>query len=145
MGRHPKPLMDHIADGTYRADKHGDRVYCEPIGDIGEPPADMPVEGIRYWQETVASLRDSLGESDRPILEGASRWWVILQRELHEYKNCFDDKDRAKAISSAGAASKAFLSFVMRLGASPIDRQRLRGTPVGEPEDDLLSLRRETA
>ena len=145
MGRPPKSVLDHIADGTYRSDRHGDRVYAEPVGDIGEPPADLTPDAMRYWHDVASSQSDSLGQADRAVLEAASRAYAALVKEQKEYQNCFDDKDRAKATTTISTAAKTFLSFASRLGATPIDRQRLKGAPGDIPEDDLLSLRRETA
>ena len=145
MGRPPKSVLDHIADGTYRSDRHGDRVYAEPIGDIGEPPADLTPDAMWYWHSVASSQSDTLGQADRAILTAASRAYAALSKEQKNYFNCFDEKDQAKSTATINTAAKTFLGFARCLGATPIDRQRLKGTPGDIPEDDLLSLRRETA
>jgi phage terminase small subunit len=141
----PKSIAQHMADGTYRADRMGDRIYADPIGDIGEPPADMPAHGMRLWHDVAQSLSQSLGQGDRAVLEGMARWWCILLDELRAVTRAGDDRERQKAVGNAGTATRAFMSMANAIGATPIARQRLRGAAADAPEDDLLALRRETA
>ena len=145
MGAPPKPIAQHLADGTYRADRMGDRVYAEPVGDLGEPPADLPAQGVRLWIDTADTLAQTLGQSDRAVVEGMCRWWCLLLDELQAAARACDEREKSTAVANAGTATRAFMSMAGAIGATPIARQRLRGAAADAPEDDLLALRRETA
>ena len=56
VGRPPKTIEQHLADGTYRKDRHGDRLYAEASGAIGEPPEELSDEAAQIWRATAAAL-----------------------------------------------------------------------------------------
>ena len=141
-GRPPKSIEQHLADGTYRKDRHGDRIYDRPLGAIGEPPDGMTEEAVEIWRVTAEQLYKTLGESDRKMLESYCRWSCEALNALRKAEDEYDPSDRLKWITIAGKASNMANATAGKLGASPLDRQRIKGDPQsGEP--DALDLLRQ--
>jgi len=93
-----KPLKQHKLDGTYRADRHGDRNPVEAVG-VPERPAGMPPLAASWWDSTVPKLIDLgvVGLIDGPALEHAA-WAYALMREAYQYCQ-IDPTDKNSRIS----------------------------------------------
>lgn len=142
-GRPPKSIEQHLAQGTYRPDRHGDRLYERAEGSIGEPPETLPEAAQWIWLVTVEQLYKTLGASDRPLLEGFCRWMYEAARLLEDAEHCGDPLDRIKILNGAGTAHNTAMKLATKLGATPIDRQRLKGDPHSGEIDPLEALRQE--
>lgn len=58
-GRKPKPTGIKIADGTFRADRHGDptsEVHQEPLSEIPEVPQQLQETGREKWLAAVNAM-----------------------------------------------------------------------------------------
>lgn len=74
-GRPPKPTAAHRARGTYREDRHGNRVVEAEEG-IPKPPARLTADERKCWHELVEQLRHVPGLltlADATALEGAAK------------------------------------------------------------------------
>src|SRR5215207_7590594 len=76
MGRPPKPVEEHLRNGTYRADRHAPPVLVSgrPTLDdpMMEPPDDLPEDGKKFWRAWVTRLIEVglIDRVDQPALEG---------------------------------------------------------------------------
>jgi P27 family predicted phage terminase small subunit len=56
-GRKPKPLTEHIANGTYKKSRHDKRfVAPKPLSSIPKMPAYMPSECAEDWVQVCSTL-----------------------------------------------------------------------------------------
>lgn len=130
----PKPIAQHKADGTFRADRHGKRAAVE-VGSGGalKPPSTLHKSLRPLWRRVVATLEPSW-------LAGADVWLLAgLVEALHF------QQDAAGKLATLGTVVKTVNGDVHRnpyfmiwrqsietvrtlsgkLGLSPLDRARL--------------------
>ena len=143
VGRPPKTVEQHLRDGTYRKDRHGDRLYAEATGAIGEPPDELSDEAAQIWRATAAALYKTLGEGDRDILAHYCRWCAMARQLMRDAESESNPLDRIKLVNAAAMATKQYASLATKIGATPMDRQRLKGDPTAG-EDDPLDLLRQS-
>src|SRR5262249_11870505 len=81
--RRRKPLAEHLLNGTFRADRHGEIDEPEPPKGRPEPPYALPGHAKAEWDRMVARL------------EAAKTLSVIDDGALYEYAQLFAEKEAA--------------------------------------------------
>lgn len=148
-GRPPKPIEQHIKEGTYRKDRHGGAlVVTTPgygIAHLGAPPHLTPLQKD-VWMEIARLLESIVRESDVPMVEMAAVAYAGYresQKMIDADGMVFvDDKGNLKehpAVKIAQRYMKQFMDTSARLGLSPADRTRL-GINIGNLEKTKSQL-----
>lgn len=134
-GRPPKPIEQHLKEGTYRKDRHsGALVVTTPgtgIAHLGAPDHLTRLQ-TQVWDELARLLDSIVRESDAPMVELAAVAYSSY-RELEEVVRdegytYTDDKGNTKpnpAVQMRDRSMKMFMDLSARLGLSPADRARL--------------------
>jgi phage terminase small subunit len=123
-GRKRKPLAKHVADGTYRADRHGDRGAAPKFGGVPEKPKRLKGEAGKLWDLVVEQLgpHGVLSPLDAPQLTILCDYWARYLRLAPKHTADPTDKDVRLAIHAAQAIVTAIGA---RFGLTPTDRERL--------------------
>lgn len=152
-GRKPKPTALHVADGTYRADRHGPRpvapgptLFPELDREIPQPPANLQGAALRIWHETVRELErlGTLDTADRGLIAlyaeaRAELGWAMnrVRKEGRIVATAAGGQKPHPAMGIKNAAALRASRFASDLGLTPTARARLRlGTGFGPPPED---------
>lgn len=134
-GRPPKPIEQHLQEGTYRKDRHaGALVVTTPgtgIAHLGAPAHLTPFQR-EVWAELAGMLENIVRESDAPMVELAAVAYASY-RDLQalvdgEGYTVVDDHGNVKAnptVQMRDRSMKMYMDLSARLGLSPADRARL--------------------
>ena len=137
MGRNRKPIGCHLADGTYRADRHRDRLGSEPIAD-GKPvrPCGMDPTAKKLWDAVVPELvaMGAVAKIDTVMLSEMCRWYSRY-REMADKP----DPDYHSAVMTV-MAWKSFAQVAAKFGLSPSDRAKLRTGSAAFDDDPLIRM-----
>lgn len=125
-GRPRKPIAEHVLDGTYRSDRHGD----SPWMPNGEPqmPAWLSPEARELWQSLVPSLTTIATEVDAASLTAMCDWWA-LYRQTRTALDLVQDRESTayyKLLQLAGLCWNNFSGIAAKFGLSPSDRAKLQ-------------------
>ena len=135
-GRHRKPTIQLMREGTYTESRHGGRVdVVYPAGDP-KPLRGLGVDGRWLWQVVVTETpRGILADVDAAQLFALCRWWSHWRR--------LDRKltvDRSSAdIRAAGFVWSQFTALASQFGLSPTARAGLKANPQAPPVMDPLA------
>lgn len=123
-GRPRKPLAKHVAEGTYRADRHGDRGAAPDLAGLPEKPKRLKGEAGKLWDLIVEQLgpHGVLSPLDAPQLTILCDYWGRYLRLTPAAAADPTDKDIRLAIHAAQAIVG---SIGARFGLTPTDRERL--------------------
>lgn len=136
MARPPKPTAAHKRDGTFRADRHGDRVDASFPTGLPVKPHDLPPESEWLWNHLVENMpAEQIALIDRTAMESACIWYAHWKRFDALLMQSPDPEIFKMASQSWGRLEKLFSKF----GMSPLDRARLRAPAKKESEEDALS------
>ena len=120
-GRPPKPLALHVADGTYRDDRHGGTANAP-----GTPskPSWMQPEAVSLWDRVVPELMsiNVVGSIDEWVLQRLCETWVLYRRALSSAEMDPCHRDARTAVATYGKMVDYLLN---QLGMSPGGRMRL--------------------
>lgn len=139
-GRKKKPTGLHIAEGTFRSDRHGDP--AEEIQTDGEPipDDDLPPMGKKLWDQIVPLLvsQNVVGVLDSANLNLLCRQYakgMAWDKKILSRKRLDKNMMRDERISSM--IWNDFNRVAARFGLSPSDRASLRiekPKPTGIPK-----------
>lgn len=132
-----KPIEQHIAEGTWRADRHdiGQVMNVAPEADLDAIPETVAGHpwGPRAWAAFVAPLRDTgiVRDTDRPALEMAVMalaTWQAAQEQVN--REGVTTKGAVStvmhpALRVAQNAAQEFQRWAVRFGLTPSDRAAL--------------------
>ena len=135
-GRIPQPIALHVANGTYRRDRHGNTPM--PQAAIPKAPAGMNKEARRIWKYFAARLAKVrvLTELDREHLaifcsEAARR--AKAETEIAKTGEVVKTAAGFAAVSPwlnvAHKAAELMLRYGQELGLSPASRTRIKAAP----------------
>jgi phage terminase small subunit len=130
-----KPVAAHLADGTFRRDRHGDRWKSEPVA-TGKPkkPRGLPREGSKLWDKVVPELT-SIGvvaRIDSTCLAEMCRWYA-------RYREMVDKPELDyRMLVLATMAWKQFSQLAKRFGLTPADRATLKTGGTAADDDPTL-------
>jgi phage terminase small subunit len=136
-GRPPRPTAELIADGSYRADRHGHRADVQFAGDKPDEPEGLGEYGGQLWRDYFACAPpDLLIQIDSACLEDACRTW----ERISQYQRILSaDPLELKVAAALIQAQRVFLNYSARLGLSPVDRARLKAPPKPKQDDNPLT------
>jgi len=138
-GRPPKTNAEHKLQGTYRADRHGDRLDEVIAHGIPAKPPGLDPQGSILWDLIVDALPPAAQcLVDSAMLTGACRWWSLWR----EYDRQLDagEGDGYRTLMMATMAWKNFDKAAAKFGMSPIDRARLKVGHIEEEVDPLIAM-----
>jgi phage terminase small subunit len=140
----PKSIAEHKRNGTYRADRHGDRDDAAVAHGKPRMPRRVPKSSRWIWRLVVASYPvESLSRLDEVTLEALCVWWARWQ--TFNARLDVEPGSKAEYLNAmlAVASWKQVDKLAMRFGMSVLDRARLRTAPKAnsEPDDPLTRLR----
>lgn len=120
-GRPPKPLALHIADGTFREDRHGGT--ADAPGVPAKPP-EMQPEAVALWDLVVPDLVQLkvVGQIDVTVLRRLCETWVLYRRA---YATALVDPCEKDARAAVATYGKMVDFLINSLGLSPGGRMRL--------------------
>ena len=137
MGRPAKPISDHYLHGTYRRDRHGDRVDGAIAPGPPVKPADLPADASELWDSILGTLpSDAIASVDYAALTACCRWYGVMLANLRLLEA--GTGDAYKLTTLAAIASKQFATFAQRFGLTPADRAKLRLPATELPDADEL-------
>ena len=126
----PKPISAHLAEGTFRADRH-----CQPSkaaatsGDLPRKPNDLDGIASEHWSHVIEFRGSWLAESDGPVLRALCELWSLRQRTLLLLQENPADK---LVRTSFQSYHDAWQKLACKFGITPQDRARM-GEEIFEP------------
>ena len=144
MSRRAKTASEHRRDGTWRADRHSDRLdmLVEPSDPI--MPDGLSEEQKRVWRLATNCLpAEALVEGDSLYLEGLVVWWDLFSRLSAQLKDTdVGAKERYSLIVQAGQCWNNCAAILGKFGLSPSDRAKIKGLggDLREPLDELDTM-----
>lgn len=128
-GRKPKTIALHLAEGTYRKDRHGPVAPTDaaPVAPKKMPtrPAALKGAAKTFWEKIVAELSaiGAIGQIDVPLIEHLCEMYALYQAALKEAK-------RFPLMQDARMALKTYADLFNRglseCGLTPVARARLK-------------------
>lgn len=145
MARPRKPTESLKTDGTFRKDRHGDRLDAShEFFAIPSSPTNLGKDGKKLWDMVVDELAAAkvVSELDAPALQAMCQWW---QRYLDITAAIADmqieDEEVEQLENRARRAWQSFDKVAARFGMTPSDRAKLVTAPKeGCDESPLSSL-----
>lgn len=131
-GPAPKPTAIRVAEGTFRADRHGDTVNAPP--GVPAPPEWLSVDELEVWNHVVASLLEVEGLLARvdgeAIARYASDWCDWLRHKLmaDEQSIAYSDSGTPFQHPAVGIRNRAhdrLRKFEEKFAMTPADRARI--------------------
>lgn len=131
-GRNRKSNEVHVANGTFRGDRHGSADAFKP--GTPKPVMELGEAGKQLWQEVLANLPAAATATiDSYKLSLLCQSWELLQASIARWTA--DPKD-----NSARLSVNALMQTVDRLGSqfglSPRDRTRMSRVGWGEEKSE---------
>lgn len=134
-GRPPKTTAEHIADGTYREDRHGGRLDAFVDSGLPSPPFELSDDERWAWNLACNYLPPAaICELDALALYGLAKFygrWLKLMQYAED--NPQDLQGSAMAIGSWKQVSQ----MLGRFGMTPADRAKIQLGPAGDEEDEF--------
>jgi len=139
-GRPAKTTAQHRLAGTFRADRHGDRLDgVVATGTPERPPCgELDDTAIWLWDLVVKCLpTGALGRLDSAVLFGVCRAYSLWLQTERQIDGEADPFERRRLIRTAGILWERFSRNAAKFGMNPSDRARLKA-PAGDPILELL-------
>ncbi len=132
MGRPRKPVVKHVLDGTYRADRHGPLPVDPDAVPAPVKPADLTGAAGDLWDRIVRLLPGVVRDRDAEQLAEMCRWWARAQRVGAALDKAQPGSLRfGRLTSQAATATGTFDRIAKRFGLTPADRAALTVEPTG--------------
>jgi P27 family predicted phage terminase small subunit len=122
-GRPRKSVEELKRRGTYRKDRHADRVEEIPKS-RPEKPEGLGKYASWIWDQVVAELADKLTRLDTAQLWSLCEMWELYRQAAEDAKKTPTNRDLRISVTTYRAAFEAAAS---KFGLNPCDRQRLPG------------------
>lgn len=139
MGRHAKPIAVHLAEGTYRADRHGNRGPQTGGEPLRKPDGLAPAAGW-LWDEVTRQRGPWLCASDAAALQTLC--------DAYGFMRACEPRLRANATDKAARQAWSvyhgvFEKLGAKFGLTPSDRAKLgENTPKRDTNSELEELLR---
>ena len=119
----PKPLSAHLAEGTFRADRHAKpSAAAETAGDIPRKPVELGEVESEHWHTVIEHRGPWLHESDGPALRALCELWALRQKTLVLLSDNPADKVTRTAFASY---HDQWAKLAAKFGITPVDRARM--------------------
>lgn len=139
MARVPKSVAQHKIDGTFRRDRHGDRMETRFEPGLPEKPETLTGDASRLWDTVVSGLPDgALCHVDWAALSVACSAFAFARRFREQLER---DPLNTKLMRCWVKAESLFLTLSSRFGLTPADRSKLAlSNPPAPTYDDPLTV-----
>lgn len=140
MARTRKPTGQHKIDGTFRKDRHGDRIDAhQDFFSVPSKPKELRDDGAKLWDTLSQQLTSAkiVSKLDEPALAAMCMWWqryLDIHRAMESLHIADDEADVLE--KRANRAWKAFEGIAMRFGMTPADRAKLKQADTKDESDD---------
>lgn len=143
-GRPRKPTELHVAEGTYRADRHGAKraeAQEEQAAAAIRRPSGMTRDEAWLWDLVVTELvrRRVVKEIDAPLLQSMCELWGLYRKAYRAAKKWPLDRDARIAINTYW---RAFEVAASRFGLNASDRARLQFHDGEQKQKAILARKR---
>lgn len=149
MGRPPKSVEEHIANGTYKKSRHEGRgITIEPIETL-PAPVSLSKRAAEKWEEIVPAMISAgmVSVVDSVILKDAFISYDIAQDCLEKvnayesYGEYLANLDKIKQMNLLDVYKEhmnRFHKILMKFGVTPEARTRMRVKPKEKDDGDFL-------
>lgn len=125
MGRPRKTVEEHLASGTYRADRHGPiPMGCSPV----TKPKTLSPEASKFWDAVIADRLGTLTAGDVPAAVCMAEAWAVWRQTCDVYHAVKTAGERLRLTKLVADTSAAFERWAKRFGLTPADRAKARPT-----------------
>jgi len=136
-GRPPKPTTHHIEDGTFRKDRHGNRVELHVDAAVLQSPFESGSEEQQAWDRIVKTLpAEMLTNLDYDKLQVYCEAWGQYRRVWPEFVK--DPLDKDVRITALSLMDKV-IALGREFGMSPMSRMSLKLPPEEKEATDPLA------
>lgn len=149
-GRNHKPLAQHKLEGTFRKERHENKLYLDAYKVAPKPPSNLGAEGNKEWQRIASVLVQNqiLTPMDIKALEFYCMQFDIIY-------DCYEDI-KQKGVTAKGyndnivknpawqtmkEAIELTNKIAAKFGLNPVDRMKITVKP--QEEDELEKLLKE--
>jgi P27 family predicted phage terminase small subunit len=149
MGRQPKSVDEHIANGTYKPSRHEGRgITIEPVEKL-PPPVSLSKKAAEKWEEMVPAMISAgmVSIVDAVILKDAFTSYDIAQDCLEQvngyesygvYLKGLDKTRQMNLLDVYKEHMNRFHKIMMKFGVTPEARTRMRVKPKEKDDGDFL-------
>lgn len=149
MGRAPKSVDEHIANGTYKPSRHEGRgISIEPLENL-PAPISLSKRAAEKWEEIVPAMLSAglVSIVDSVMLKDAFISYDIAQDCLEKvngynsYGEYLQDIDKIKQMNLLDVYKEhmnRFHKIMTKFGATPEARTRMRVKPKEKDESDVF-------
>lgn len=149
MGRPPKSIEEHIANGTYKPSRHEGRgISIEPLENL-PAPIDLSERATTEWNKIVPAMLTAglISAVDVVILKDAFTSYDIAQDCLEKvnvyesYGEYLSNLDKIKQMNLLDVYKdymNRFHKIMMKFGVTPEARTRMRVKPKEKDTNDFL-------
>ena len=149
MGRQPKSVDEHIANGTYKPSRHEGRgITIEPVEKL-PPPVSLSKKAAEKWEEMVPAMISAgmVSIVDAVILKDAFTSYDIAQDCLEQvngyesygvYLKGLDKTRQMNLLDVYKEHMNRFHKIMMKFGVTPEARTRMRVKPKEKDDSDFL-------
>ncbi len=149
MGRPPKSVEDHKANGTYKPSRHDGRgITIEPLEKL-PAPINLSKRASDKWDELVPAMLEAglISIVDTVILKDAFISYDIAQDCLEKvnayesYGEYLSNLDKIKQMNLLDVYKEhmnRFHKIMMKFGVTPEARTRMRVKPKEKDDQDFL-------
>ena len=149
MGRSPKSVEDHKANGTYKPSRHDGRgITIEPLEKL-PAPINLSKRASDKWDELVPAMLEAglISIVDTVILKDAFISYDIAQDCLEKvnayesYGEYLSNLDKIKQMNLLDVYKEhmnRFHKIMMKFGVTPEARTRMRVKPKEKDDKDFL-------
>ena len=127
QGRKPKLATKHKLDGTFREDRHGNRLESVAFNSspLNLPPPDsLREDGKQQWMMVVATLPDFVLKS---CDEGKLYQLAFIRQQLNDVQNAIESSPvDVQLIQTYIKLSSQYDRIARQFGLSPIDRAAMK-------------------
>lgn len=144
MGRPQKDTQQHKRDGTYRADRHADRLESPTMTGAPDKPRWLGKEAAAWWDGVIGCLpAEVLGKVDEYALALLVEKWAEWRRYVLALEDIdVTDKEHYKVAMLANMAAKTVQGLLGKFGMTPSDRAKMKIVPPKEDIDELDEMER---
>ena len=149
MGRPPKSIEDHKANGTYKPSRHDGRgISIEPLEKL-PAPINLSKKASENWDELVPAMLEAglISIVDTVILKDAFISYDIAQDCLEKvnayesYGEYLSNLDKIKQMNLLDVYKEhmnRFHKIMMKFGVTPEARTRMRVKPKEKDDQDFF-------
>ena len=125
MPRLPKSTEQHKIDGTYRPDRHSERLVLS--NESPQPPSDLDASERELWLHITDSI--PVARVDALALRCLVESWRLYRRAYGDFVANPDKETRI----TWKACQDAFIAIARQFGLTPVSRSQIKAT---EPQQD---------